>query len=126
MTGCHGVTQNGDRSSVTSPAFVLVETTNECVCRDTVFSTNMSSRPEVTLPPPHRRICRNCVRIFKLHGIYYCRTLLRTSTTPCRYVHVLLEVSNLTSVNNLRVSVKIFRSFIVLSNLIPLPCRTEI
>ncbi|KAI4902842.1 hypothetical protein NFI96_006870 [Prochilodus magdalenae] len=40
---CHGVTQNGSgSSSVTSPALVLVETTNESVCGGTVFSTKMN------------------------------------------------------------------------------------
>ncbi|KAI4901314.1 hypothetical protein NFI96_021132, partial [Prochilodus magdalenae] len=40
---CHGVTQNGSgSSSVTSPTFVLVETTNESVCGGTVVSTKMN------------------------------------------------------------------------------------
>ncbi|KAI4872359.1 hypothetical protein NFI96_003578, partial [Prochilodus magdalenae] len=65
MPDSHGVTQNGSGSSLmTSPAFVLVETTNEYVCGATVVSTKMndlsSNRPGVTPPPPHRTICRNC------------------------------------------------------------------
>ncbi|KAI4887464.1 hypothetical protein NFI96_001530 [Prochilodus magdalenae] len=42
---CHGVTQNGSgSSSVTSPALVLVETTNESMCGGTVVSTKMNVR----------------------------------------------------------------------------------
>ena len=43
MPDCHGVTQNGGgSSSVTSPAFVLVETTNESVCGGTAVSAKMN------------------------------------------------------------------------------------
>ncbi|KAI4894418.1 hypothetical protein NFI96_030272 [Prochilodus magdalenae] len=35
---------------------------------------------------PYRTICRNCVRIFKLHGMDYHRTPLGTSTAPYRDV----------------------------------------
>ncbi|KAI4901158.1 hypothetical protein NFI96_022148 [Prochilodus magdalenae] len=49
---CHGVTQNGSgSSSVTSPAFVFAETTNESVCGGAVVNTT-SRRPDVTPPTP--------------------------------------------------------------------------
>ncbi|KAI4893666.1 hypothetical protein NFI96_019903 [Prochilodus magdalenae] len=35
---------------------------------------------------PYRTICRNCVRMFKLHGMEYHRTPLGTSTAPYRDV----------------------------------------
>ncbi|KAI4878028.1 hypothetical protein NFI96_001361 [Prochilodus magdalenae] len=35
---------------------------------------------------PYRTICRNCVRMFKLHGMDYHRTPLGTSTAPYRDV----------------------------------------
>ncbi|KAI4890390.1 hypothetical protein NFI96_014550 [Prochilodus magdalenae] len=80
----HGVTQNGSgSSSVTSPALVLVETPNESVCGGTVVT------PEglVSLHlHPYRTICRNCVRMFKLHGMDYHRTPSGTSTAPYRDV----------------------------------------
>ncbi|KAI4880404.1 hypothetical protein NFI96_003719 [Prochilodus magdalenae] len=39
---------------------------------------------------PYRTICRNCVRMFKLHGMDYHRTPLGTSTAPYRDVWCLL------------------------------------
>ncbi|KAI4881882.1 hypothetical protein NFI96_013958 [Prochilodus magdalenae] len=45
-----------------------------------------AKRPGVTPPPPYRTICRNCVRLFKLHGMDYHRTPLGTSTAPYRDV----------------------------------------
>ncbi|KAI4872525.1 hypothetical protein NFI96_030915, partial [Prochilodus magdalenae] len=89
---CHGVTQNGSgSSSVTSPALVLeVETTNEAVWRHRGQSQDepfVVTRPEglVSLHlHPYRTICRNCVRIFELHGMDYHRTPLGTSTAPYR------------------------------------------
>ncbi|KAI4904487.1 hypothetical protein NFI96_018924 [Prochilodus magdalenae] len=41
---------------------------------------------------PYRTICRNCVRMFKLHGMDYHRTPLGTSTAPYRDVWCLLAV----------------------------------
>ncbi|KAI4892401.1 hypothetical protein NFI96_004143 [Prochilodus magdalenae] len=96
VPGCHGVTQNGSgSSSVTSPALVLVETPNESVCGGTVVSTKMKGLLlRVTHPEglvslhlhPYRTICRNCVEMFKLHGMDYHRTPLGTSTAPYRDV----------------------------------------
>ncbi|KAI4903176.1 hypothetical protein NFI96_006729 [Prochilodus magdalenae] len=93
---CHGVTQNGSgSSSVTSPALVLVETPNESVCGGTVVSTKMDvffcchiiQQGLVSLHlHPYHTICRNCVRMFKLHGMDYHRTPLGTSTAPYRDV----------------------------------------
>ncbi|KAI4874580.1 hypothetical protein NFI96_034491 [Prochilodus magdalenae] len=42
-------------------------------------------RPGIPPPPPYR-ICRNCVRMFKLHGMDYHRTPSGTSTAPYRDV----------------------------------------
>ncbi|KAI4901592.1 hypothetical protein NFI96_007421 [Prochilodus magdalenae] len=91
---CHGVTQNGSgSSSVTSPALVLVETPNKSMCGGTVGGFSglplRFTRPEdlVSLHlHPCRTICRNCVRMFKLHGMDYHRTPLGTSTAPYRDV----------------------------------------
>ncbi|KAI4898242.1 hypothetical protein NFI96_028741 [Prochilodus magdalenae] len=88
VTDCHGVTQNGSgSSSVTSPALVLVETPNESVCGQHQDERFVVTRPEglVSLHP-YRTICRNCVRMFKLHGMDYHRTPLGTSTAPYRDV----------------------------------------
>ncbi|KAI4888489.1 hypothetical protein NFI96_011220 [Prochilodus magdalenae] len=83
---CHGVTQNGSgSSSVTSPALVLVETPNESVCGGPVVSTKMIGLVSLHLHP-YRTICRNCVRMFKLHGMDYHRTPSGTSTAPYRDV----------------------------------------
>ncbi|KAI4883933.1 hypothetical protein NFI96_023475, partial [Prochilodus magdalenae] len=95
---CHGVTQNGSgSSSVTSPALVLVETPNESVCGGTVCQppemdgllSHLNPLLEDLVPlhlHPYRTICRNCVRMFKLHGMDYHRTPLGTSTAPYRDV----------------------------------------
>ncbi|KAI4874817.1 hypothetical protein NFI96_023755 [Prochilodus magdalenae] len=63
------------------------------VCGGTVVSTKMDgfvvTRPEdlvSLLLHPYRTICRNCVRMFKLHGMDYHRTPLGTSTAPYRDV----------------------------------------
>ena len=66
---CHGGTQNASRSSSVSPAFVLVETPNKSICGGTTVSSKMSRRPGHL----YRTISRNCVRIFKLHGMDYHR-----------------------------------------------------
>ncbi|KAI4889248.1 hypothetical protein NFI96_026330, partial [Prochilodus magdalenae] len=42
---------------------------------------------------PYRTICRNCVRMFKLHGMDYHRTPLGTSTAPYRDVCNPLTIS---------------------------------
>ncbi|KAI4876766.1 hypothetical protein NFI96_017995, partial [Prochilodus magdalenae] len=42
---------------------------------------------------PYRTICRNCVRMFKLHGMDYHRTPLGTSTAPYRDVWVLANTT---------------------------------
>ncbi|KAI4879166.1 hypothetical protein NFI96_020397, partial [Prochilodus magdalenae] len=55
-------------------------------CQDERF---VAIRPEdlVSLHlHPYRTICRNCVRMFKLHGMGYHRTPLGTSTAPYRDV----------------------------------------
>ncbi|KAI4888617.1 hypothetical protein NFI96_003175 [Prochilodus magdalenae] len=41
---------------------------------------------------PYRTICRNCVRMFKLHGMDYHRTPLGTSTAPYRDVWGMTEL----------------------------------
>ncbi|KAI4903508.1 hypothetical protein NFI96_007310 [Prochilodus magdalenae] len=70
MPDCHGVIQNGSRSStVTRPVFVLVEMTTESLCGGIVVSTKMNSLMSYVTHPeglasfhlhPYRKICRNC------------------------------------------------------------------
>ncbi|KAI4877689.1 hypothetical protein NFI96_016765 [Prochilodus magdalenae] len=91
---CHGVTQNGSgSSSVTSPGFSLSGDAQ----RTRVWRHRGQHQDEqyvVTRPKglvslhlhPYRTICRNCVRMFKLHGMDYHRTPLGTSTAPYRDV----------------------------------------
>ncbi|KAI4876400.1 hypothetical protein NFI96_004437, partial [Prochilodus magdalenae] len=67
------------------------EMTDESVCGGIVVSTKMNGGDEIKgLVSLHlhyyRTICRNCVRIFKLHGMDYHRTPLGTSTAPYRDV----------------------------------------
>ena len=76
-------------SGTVCPAFVLVGTTN--VCGGTVVSAKMNglwlriTHPEglVSLHlHPYCNVCRNSVRIFKLHGMELARTDLKPPLTP--------------------------------------------
>ena len=64
LPDCHRVTQNGGgSSSVTSPAFVLVETTKESMCGggqgQERVGCHMSRKPGVTPPPAHSPAIKN-------------------------------------------------------------------
>ena len=54
-----------------SPAFVMVETTNESVCGGTMDSVKLNSLVSLHLHPYHK-VCRNCVRIFELQFANKC------------------------------------------------------
>ncbi|KAI4890789.1 hypothetical protein NFI96_000035 [Prochilodus magdalenae] len=86
---CHGVTHIGSgSSSVTSPAFVVVETPNESVCGGTVVSTKTSGLlSRITSPEglvslhlhPYCTICGNCTPLAKTELLLSVTLILRST-----------------------------------------------
>ncbi|KAI4890726.1 hypothetical protein NFI96_007907 [Prochilodus magdalenae] len=99
---CHGGTQNGSgSSSVTSPALVLVETTNESVCGGTVVRVKISVRMNSSRDPFEDAFMKNFVAvglgviITYINGIFvfafFNNPVFYTDTRYILYVHLVIN-----------------------------------
>ncbi|KAI4873244.1 hypothetical protein NFI96_020578 [Prochilodus magdalenae] len=98
---CHGVTE-WQRVIFNDETLLCLGEDHQRICVWRHLGEHHIEHPEglVSLHlNPYHTICRNCVRIFKLHGMDYHRTPLGTSTAPYRDVWhvgypVILSIEN--------------------------------